>query len=193
MVKKLFCKNEPQGGLKKRFVFENIEKPTGSGSGTAAVPTPGLREQFDEKLKADRERLGKLHATTLFKDKPQEVFEELAKQLQEIDSSITAATLLEDFVKTLNEHETLASAWEYLKSNKCKTAAIMAGLLEFFADDKAKISISELLKPDRLEIGGPNTLTNHYLSMRNSFLQQSMKLMAALKANLPETPPTKTS
>ncbi len=179
-----YFKNPANDPFGKRFVFK-IEVPSAQPSGQA----PSLRVEHQKETNEN------LNVETRFSADSNDVFEKLGKEAQKTNPALNPESIRRNFVDTLEQGKTIEDAWAYLQSKDCQTAAIVAGLLRFFAGPVGtkEISLSEFFKPLDTRIGREGTLTSKYLQMRQKFLSDSMQSLAALKGELPELPPNKNS
>ncbi len=187
MEKLLYLYNKATESKTNRFVFKNVEKPAAQPASTE--PPKGFMQEFKQEFNTN------LNVQTAFTDNPDEVFAKLAEEAKKTNPALTAESIRQNFMDTLQAGKTLEEAWQFLKTKDAQTAAIIQGLLRFFAGNVngKEISLAEFFKPQEMKIGGEGTLTYKYLQVRQRFLAQSMQSLAALKGELPELPPNKNS
>ena len=161
----------------------NLEKTQANIAGTAAKPK-SLAEFVKEGSTQD------INASTKFDPDFDKVFEELGAQANKKNPGIDAATIKLNFIKTLKQGKSLEEAFDYLKTQNCQTAAIIKGLICFFAGEVGanEISLEDFLQPREAKIGGDETLTQKYLILRQKFLGETMEALASIRGGLPEIP-----
>lgn len=188
MEKLLHSYNKASESKTHRFVFKNVEKPAAQPA-SGEPQKPGFMQEFKQEYNTE------LNVQTAFTDNPDEVFAKLAEEAKKTNPALTAESIKQNFMDTLQAGKNLEEAWQYLKTKDAQTAAIIQGLLRFFAGNvnSKEISLTEFFKPQEMKIGGEGTLTYKYLQVRQRFLAQSMQSLAALKGELPELPPNKYS
>ena len=195
----LYLKNQAKSTKKNRFVFEisanTLEQMASSGaapkslaerSGKTAV---NLAEQFSEKNNI------KVNIQVAFDKDPEKVFKQLGEKAEVINAKLSAQTIAENFIAALENGENLEKIWAYLEQQNCETAAIVRGLLCFFAGEVNinEISIAKFLKPREIKSGGEGTLNGTYVEMRQKLITDSMQALAMIKKELPERPPQQTA
>jgi hypothetical protein len=84
----------------------------------------------------------------------------------------------------LLEGQSMESLWQYLRQNYCRTTAILAGLLRFFAGKKGEneIGIERFLKPFQVE--KQSNLQNTKIEMHSEVVADTRTRLAELMAEL---------
>jgi hypothetical protein len=190
MEKFLNCKKQNLAYRKQNIVFQNkgSEKPSAAPTSQAAQ-RENLHDTYEEGLSLN------VNVDANFDSDPDKVFEALGRETEKVNPALTAKAIKKSFMDTLASGKTIEEAWAFLQSKDCQTAAVVKGLLKFFAGQVGtnEIKLTEFFKPYEMKIGGPETLRYAYLKLRQKMLVQSMQALASMQDELPNLPPNKLS
>ena len=148
-------------------------------------------------LTEDREKrkLEPVNTETLFLD-PDKTINNLSKGAfpeNEAEQARYAEKIKLSLQAHLKEGENIDTLWAYLKSKYCQTAAIIVGLLHFFAGVKGEneISIAGFLKP--MDIPGESPYAETTKIEKGKEMEKTRTALSSLldeiKAGNPDLPP----